>query len=225
MPVAVADRAVSFPDHLEAFLGEMEGGKRYADAEDGRPALDVVRFPGQPMEGAATYATVGLSKVLLDRSDDRHIRQELLYVQEDEPEPYAAGRLLAMVAELALHHGEALMLGQIITGVDPMGEGGPLEALLCMHPGYFPGDFDVFRTPDLDVPVAIVMVVPVTADEAEFVRRHGIDAFMDLVGDEDPNLFDWRREPFLRWVETGEVCPDCGQAEGHWHLPDGRPVG
>jgi Suppressor of fused protein (SUFU) len=218
----VHDGSVSFPDHLEAFLGEMEGGKRYAAEEDGQPTLDVVRFPDQPMEGASTYATVGLSKVLLHRSDDRHIRQELLCVQEDEREPYEAGRLLATVAEMALHRGDALMLGQIIAGADPLDEDSVLEALVCLHPGYFPADFDVFQDPGSDVPVAVVMLVPVTGDEAEFVRSHGVDAFTDLVGDEDPNLLDWRRPPFLRWVETGDVCPDCGQSRGHFHLPDGR---
>lgn len=63
-----------------------------------------------------------------------------------------------------------------------------LEALLCLHPAYFPADFDVFREPGAD---------------------------------EDPNLFDWRRPPFLRWVET---YPECGQALGHFHLPDGRAL-
>lgn len=66
------------------------------------------------------------------------------------------------------------------------------------------------------------MLAPITPDEALFVRRHGVDAFEDLIQAEDPNLLDWRRAPLLRWVAIAGPCPDCGQSDGHFPLPDGR---
>lgn len=210
----------TLPDHLRACLGEIESGRRFTP-DDAQVSIDIVRFPDQPMPGAATYTTVGLSKVLL-HEDSGHIRQELLYAQEGERESYEAAYVLADTAERALDIGRPLPRGQVLGPAGPVLDGSELEAFICLNPGYFSEGLELYEDPSQDVPVLIVMLAPIAPDEALFVRRHGVDAFEDLFQAEDLNLLDWRRAPLLRWVATSGSCPDCGQSDGHFHLPDGR---
>ena len=186
----------TLPDHLEAFLGKRDDGRRFT-APHAQPSIDIVRFADQPLRGAATYATLGLSKVLLHEAGG-HIRQELLYAHEGEREPYEGAQILVDTAERAVELGAALPRGQVIGAGGPVLDGSPLEGFVCLNPGFFPEDFELFDDPTADAPVVIAMLAPIAPDEAEFISEHGYDAFVDLLGSEEPNLLDWRRPSFLR---------------------------
>ena len=65
----------SLPAHYERQLGEIVRG--WSD-EKQTHSIQVASFKGQPESGVTTFATLGLSRYVLDLSGTRKIRQELL---------------------------------------------------------------------------------------------------------------------------------------------------
>jgi hypothetical protein len=77
---------VAVPDDLvtqfERLLGPISGGWS-EDASGGRAPFQVVWFGGSPKSGLLTYATLGLSRHLL-QSPSKTIRHELLITVSDK---------------------------------------------------------------------------------------------------------------------------------------------
>jgi hypothetical protein len=102
-----------------------------------------------------------------------------------------AGVLDVIARELDERH-RPLLRGQLI---GPRGSVLPescLEAFIAMNPWYWDDEFSYFG--DVDPPVYVVWLIPITRGEAEYVRHQGIDAFEAVIDDQDPDLLDLYRD-------------------------------
>lgn len=184
---------MTIAEHLEKHLGPMHGGTKVRLAKGRRaPEIFIASFPDRPVNRAITYSTLGLSEYELEQEDGGNLRQELLFscrLPRDRDEPVS---LLMAVAADVISAGRALPRGHVVGPAGPLIEDSRLEALYCAAPVYFDDDFHVFR--ELHPPVVFVLLIPITAAEAEFVEREGWEAFEDLLVEQDADLLDLNRD-------------------------------
>jgi hypothetical protein len=173
--------------HLERHLGPIVRG-----AEDARlPGVWVVVFSDRPAPGATTYATLGLSHHLLTGVAGRQYRLELLGCSRAEFDALAPEGALLTVAEEMLARHAPLLRGQVVGPAGSIVPGSTLRAFYCTVPVYFPDA--LAQCPATEPPTVFAWLIPITADEAEFVAVHGWDAFEDLLEACEPDLLDLRR--------------------------------
>ena len=174
-------------EHLETYLGPMERGWSSNDT----PGVQVCLFRDQPSQGVNTVATLGLSNALLELSDARRVRQELLLAAREGASPDDLGRILLHVARLLVQRGRAVLRGEVI----PLGqeiEGGGCDALYASIPVVYPDGLSTLR--DSEPACVIVWLVPIHRAEAAFVDASGWDAFEDVLEEANPDLFDLSRK-------------------------------
>lgn len=175
-------------EHLEKHLGDQHTGW----IEESLP-FQVWRFEDQPIRGAATFTTVGLSKHALKQGQGT-VHQELIFsCYPIDPMPPVHNRLFAVGRELLETH-DALAQGQLLGPRGPLFEGVALEALLCFAPVYFPDSFHQFTIAP-DESGLLVWLLPLHRIEANFVREHGWRRFDWLFVEHDPDALDLTRPP------------------------------
>ncbi|QUW84023.1 suppressor of fused domain protein [Streptomyces mirabilis] len=177
-------------DHFESRLGRMIGAwSPPAGAAEGAPQLACFREGLLP--GAQAFATVGLSRTpLWHPTSDRHFHLELLACENASrtkgygyfPDilEYVAGQLTAS--------GEAILRGDVVPLPAPL-PGGTMTSLYAGLPVYFDDDF-FSVTIENGSDVAVVWLIPITAEETAFIRDEGWEAFEDALVRQDPDLLD-----------------------------------
>lgn len=213
---------LTFPEHLEAHLGEFVEARRAIGA-DAQPGLSVLRFVDQPNAGAVTYTTLGLSKTDLHQ-ERGHVRQELLISIRDEGESFRAAGVLPAIADQLLTSGHALLRGEVLGPAGPVLPGASVHAFLCWEPVYFDDDLGEYTEAGDDVPIVIIWLAPLTADEAAFAQAQGWPALSDVLEATDPDLLDWNRPTVVHRSESGQACQQCGRRHIDWRLSDGRAL-
>ena len=103
--------------------------------------------------------------------------------------------VLATVAAEPVESGRGLARGDVVGPAGPLWDQPPLTALYATLPIYFDEVFHVFR--GSSPPTVLVLLVPITDDEAAFVAAHGWDAFEEHL-EADPDLFDLNRRCSLK---------------------------
>ena len=178
-------------EHFERTLGPIHSGWS-VDPDGAEMPFQLVRFAGGSDADSVSYATLGLNRQTLSSPDPgRFIRQELLILAPEALKPDLAASLLLQVGSMVIGTRRALLRGDVIGPAGPVVSGSDLTALYVTMPVYFPDEFAAFAGGDGDV--AIAWLVPITTDEADFISRHGWDAFEDKLVDQDPDLVDFRR--------------------------------
>ena len=179
-----------FIDHLEHYLGPVWRRFSPVRPEDER-LFQVLSFPGAPFPDSVTITTAGLSGHVLPQPRKRSVRQELVACTRQE----AAADLAAVVdligREVLASH-RALLRGQVLGPAGPLVEGATVSAMVCATPWYWPEGFERFEAVK-SAAVLLVWLVPVTAPEAELIRRQGVDTFEEIVSRADPDLLDLGR--------------------------------
>ncbi|QIY69197.1 suppressor of fused domain protein [Streptomyces sp. RLB1-33] len=177
-------------DHFESRLGRMIGAwSPPAGAAEGTP--QVACFREGLLPGAQAFATVGLSRTpLWHPTSDRHFHLELLACENASrtkgygyfPDilEYVAGQLTAS--------GEAILRGDVVPLPAPL-PGGTMTSLYAGLPVYFDDDF-FSVTIENGSDVAVVWLIPITAEETAFIRDEGWEAFEDALVRQDPDLLD-----------------------------------
>ncbi|MFC9328781.1 suppressor of fused domain protein [Kitasatospora sp. NPDC057015] len=84
--------------------------------------------------------------------------------------------------------GEAILRGDVVPLPAPL-PGGTMTSLYAGLPVYFDEDF-FSVTVENGSGVAVVWLIPVTADEAAFIQDKGWEAFEDALVRQDPDLLD-----------------------------------
>lgn len=77
-----------------------------------------------------------------------------------------------------------------------MFENSILEALYVSIPVYFPNSFHVYE-PDDDIPIVQAWLIPITANEANFIKKNGWSKFEDILEKVDPDLIDFERSSVI----------------------------
>ena len=94
------ENLTSLPEHYERHLGEIARG--WSD-EKRMHGVQVVCFERQPEPGVRTFATLGLSRHIVELPSAKHVRQELLISANDAFSSDAVAGLLLSLAEHVLH--------------------------------------------------------------------------------------------------------------------------
>lgn len=176
--------------HYEDHLGQVVAGWS-ADEEGRAMPFQVVRFQG-PISGVNVLGTAGISSVpLVLGQGTRVLRQELVLMFRADDGAQNLPGVLQQLGTDALAKNAAYSLGEVIGPRGPIVDGATVCAFYVATPVYLPDSFQVCReTPE---PVVIAWLVPITDDEAKFVRAKGREAFERALELADPDLLDLRR--------------------------------
>jgi hypothetical protein len=187
---------MSLPQHLEEFLGPIQGGWSH-DADGRKMPFTVIDFAGGPRPGTATFSTLGLNKIPLHaQTEGLHVYQELVIVVPATLRVGPVPGILQQIGREAIDRGEAFLRGSVIGPRGPLfSKDSRMEAFYVANPTCFPDEFATYREEDRDV--AMVWLIPISAAEAEFVRARGWSEFEDELTKADPDLTDIEREPLF----------------------------
>lgn len=190
--------------HLEEFLGPLvriTAGHRSEDGEEA--ACHVATFVDQPVEGAFTLVTVGLSDAPLTAPEGEKIRQELLFCAWDEDLDDRLYSLLLSTAQVLRESGETANAGDLIDLDEPLSNRGDLRHVFLYPPTYHPDEIETVPGGSPEDDVEILWLIPVTAEEVRKIREEGPDAFEQYLAANDPDLLDLGREDQTDPTSTG----------------------
>jgi hypothetical protein len=178
-----------FVEFLESHLGEMSGGSHFTESPKG--AVTVARFDNQPVSGACTYVTLGLSHHALHQLKGPDLRIELLGCVWNQFANAGLDSLLFILAEDILRTHHAPPQGSVVGPQGPIAPNSSLEAFIFFQPMYHDDALDLFQHES--EPVYLVWPVPITAAEAAFVADRGWSEFERVMLSRDPDLMDLHR--------------------------------
>jgi hypothetical protein len=180
-------------DHLENHFGEICRGWKDTDAKN---HIRVVSFQNQPFEDIVTYATIGLSNVVLAMPSGKGIRQELIFTAYRSFQGAQIASFLSTLGESISQSRKALARGDVIGPSAPIILGSPLNSIFSAIPMIFQESLAVFHE---DVPPTVfVWVIPVHEEEANYIRGAGWEAFEDRLEQNNPELWDLHRTSVIR---------------------------
>lgn len=188
-----AEETSAIVAHLESHLGPIEVGWR-GDRNGPGSHPQVVRLRGSArLPGVVPYATLGVSRhALHSPTSGRPLRLELVMLITAVSASSAWASLLHQVAGELLASHTAVLRGEVIGPRGPLVPHASTRALYASVPTLLPDDFATCRLEDA-ADVALVWLIPITADEAGYVAAHGWDAFEDLLVESDADLTDPHR--------------------------------
>jgi antitoxin YqcF len=178
---------ISLPEHYESSLGEIAGG--WTDKKEAH-GVQVVFFKDQPELGVTTFATLGLSRHVLEISDKR-IRQELLVSANDRFSRDAVAAFLMSFAESVLGRGNALLRGEVVGPAGPVVPGSTLTAVYVTNPSPFAPSLTQFNS--APPPAVFAYLVPISKAEASLVHQRGWRWFEDELETQNPDIWDLAR--------------------------------
>jgi len=182
--------------HLEAILGEPVSLTTGKDGQGEDLPFAIAEFADQPVEGAVSFVTVGLSDFLLKQENgpenSQDARHELVFCTYREMAHDDILSLMWLIANDVKDRREAITLGEVQDLAEPVVPGSPLSAIFYYDPIYFPEPLAILET--VQPPVVFAWMIPITAGEMRFIADNGPEAFNRLLADQDPDLMDLKRE-------------------------------
>ncbi len=181
---------MTFPDHLEAHLGLIDGGHPFRSADMPDQRLNAARFVDQPCEGATTFVSLGLSHHRLQDPDTHEdFRQELLVCCWNRWAP-AGWALVSVVVEEVLKRHEPLVDGATVGF-----EGRPLHGIsgvLAWPPVRFGEGLALYEGEE---PIHVTWLLPLTSGELAFARSRPGDreVLAELLLDRGVDILDLER--------------------------------
>ena len=183
----------SLPEHYERYLGMISHGWMDRISET---KVSIVSFMGRPEPNVTTFATLGLSRSILNLREDHKIRQELLVSANDTFLQTAIAAFLLSIAEDLIKRGQALLRGEVIGPGKPVIDGAATTAVYVANPS----PFDKLLTEFPSVPPTVfAYLVPITSTEAALVREHGWDWFENALEKQNPDIWDLARCKEIRF--------------------------
>lgn len=168
--------------HFESNLGKIERGW---DIGPEGFELQMAKFPEQPVEGYATYATIGMSRHLLQMPNGAEVRQEFVFSARNCAGDLAAARL-SEVCQTVLSSHRAVLRGEVIHLKASLLPGNCMTALYASIPVIFNENFAVFDRGDTNT--VIVWMIPIYRGEADFIKERGWSEFESVLEEKDPDL-------------------------------------
>lgn len=172
--------------YLEEHLGPISRGFKVKGE-----LVQLSRFENQPVSGATTLTTLGLSNHELHLAGGGSLREELIVSARKETEIDYLGRALHGIAQDVLERHHALVRGDVLGPRGPVVPNSTLEAFFCIHPAYWPESFDLFEGPEFKV--RFLWLVPIAKKESDFIANEGWKSMLDQIRAQDPDLLDLRR--------------------------------
>jgi hypothetical protein len=174
--------------HLERDLGPYTG--RGVARPEWELDFSVLRFADRPEPGVSATVTLGLSAHVLEGSDRRPRRQELLVALRSELDESAL-EIAANVGAYVLDRHVAVLEGESIALPPPARDDSRLDTLFCAQPEPFP------RLARCGDGVEVVWLLPCARAELHIATEHGVPDLLHWIreGGEDP--YDLGRTPVL----------------------------
>ena len=186
--------------HLEKYLGRIGSGKVWkstggADAT----SFQLISFPKSPDAKSITYATLGLSNVILNFSDQEislksKVRAEVVTSSDENVPEKEVVMTTLWVAEQILSRQECPLNGTTIKIPEGFFPGNSLyKYLYCTSPLYFDKNFAVLKK--TSPRTVFIYFFPITSIERDFLYQYGDALFVEqLVENEEFLLGFSRRE-------------------------------
>jgi hypothetical protein len=179
---------VTLPEHYEKHLGQIARG--WSD-EKRMHGIQVVSFERQPEPGVKTYATLGLSRHIVELPHSKEIRQELLLSANDSfPSASVAGLVLSL-AEHVLRRGRALLRGEVVGPATPVISGSALTAIYVTNPSPFNDSLSEYKCEY--PPIVFAYLIPITTFESALIQKKGWNWFEEQLEEQNPDIWDLMR--------------------------------
>jgi Suppressor of fused protein (SUFU) len=179
----------SLIDHIEHFLGAIEGGWTRSPLGE-KLGFQVVKCAGGQVEQAHAFCTVGLSKrPLQSRVSEKLIRHELFILV---PETFGDQNIPAVLQQLGsavLTHESPFLCGEVIERANPIFRDKPFYAFVAAVPVLLPDAFATY-TDELGNEIVFVWMVPLTKAEINFVREESWGKLEDIFISHSADLLD-----------------------------------
>src|SRR5262249_44332691 len=141
------DMAPALITHLEAHLGQIQGGWQ-RDPDKRKLLFQIVRFAHGPVPGTKALTTLGLSNhPLKSRVSEKIIRCELVMLVRNGSKSLPG--ILQQVAMEMLQSRFAVLRGDVLGPRGPLVDGSKMQALYASNPVYFPETFAACRSESL----------------------------------------------------------------------------
>jgi hypothetical protein len=177
---------VNLIEHVESYLGPIQAGARLREGVQG------AQFRERPVAGSSSFMTLGLSHHVLKQGSGKGIRIELVIACRDNfVESLSPLSILADVADRVAATHVAPARGTVLGPAGRFSPRFPMEALYCCNPVYF--DDGLAQFSGFSEPLVIIWLVPITPEEALYVRESGWNAFEYLLETANPDLLDLER--------------------------------
>ncbi len=179
-------------EHAEKYLGRVEQGWKDNDSD---VDLQIVSFKDSPSETVTTFLSLGMSNQILDLSENKKVRQEIVFSVYSEIISGMVVSFLISLSEAILGRGKAVLRGEVIPLSAELEERIGFNAAYCTIPVFFD---DGFCTYDGSSPSTVmVWVIPIYQSEAEYIEANGWESFEDLLEKKDPDLCSLKRDPVI----------------------------
>jgi len=178
--------------HFETYLGTTEAGWNLTQ---GSERFQVVRFNRQPSEGTVTYATLGMSHVVLPLPSGRQVRQELIFAAHDQFSSEEIASFLLTFCDFVLSKNQALLRGDVVGPNAPLIPGVAVTGVYATMPVVFGEGLGTLE--DTVPPTVIVWLIPITDKEVAFIKAKGWGTFEDLLEDRQPDFWDLNRPSLI----------------------------
>lgn len=180
-------------EHYARFLGMPNGRNPIKLPSNPNSQLQLLKYEDVPCAGAVTLATVGLSELPLHM-----FRQEFVFLCYKRFLSSNLVSLIAVVADMLSESKHPLLHGSILPPAGPLLDYTKMEALYVATLLYFDTEeeeFDVLRVDGLSILNS--WLLPIYRSEAEWIDKHGYEAFESMIEDQDPDLMDLTRPPMV----------------------------
>lgn len=178
--------------HLEQRLGPIQRGWTH-DENDAAVPFTVAKMTSPTTPDLVSYATLGLGRFPLHgRRGNEIMSMEFVVSFRSTTDEIWAPKVLQLFGQAVIESGKALLRGNVIGPFGrTFGDDSPFRWLYASSPVYWDDQFAACRENGRDI--VIVWLVPISDDEAGFVRSHGWPAFEDGLIDAQPDLYDLQR--------------------------------
>lgn len=176
-------------EHLESHLGPIASGWK---AAGGPTPFHILRFADQPQRGATTFTTLGLSNSILELPKNRFVRQEFIFSAHDRYKPRIISSILVEIGEFVHKSGKALLRGDLAGTFEAILPSASTRVIYCTVPVMFRSDLSTFS--ESVPPTVLVWLIPITIEEANFVKEKGWSKFEDLLERHDVDFWDLDRK-------------------------------
>jgi hypothetical protein len=179
-------------EHVEKYLGQIDQGWKDNDSDD---ALQVVSFKDTPGETVSTYLSLGLSKLPMTLSEDKEVRQELVFSVYSMVISSMVVSFMLSLCEAIIGRGKAILRGEVIPLSKEVAKRIGFDAVYCTNPVFFDGEFCDYD--ESSPPTVIVWMLPIYQSEVDYISAHGWESFEDLLEEKDPDLCSLERNPVI----------------------------
>lgn len=172
----------------------------------GYPPFELIKITDQPCKGAITYCTIGISNKLFIKPDSTPIRHELLFTTYNEFANEEVVHWIFSIGENLLKNKESIELGLVINLIEPIYKESELNAVLFTTPKYF--SEELYSMDKIQPHIVFAWIIPITHQEAKYIKQKGYDCFDEILGEQDPDLLDLRRESIIKFTERATKASD-----------------